>query len=118
MLNDIWIHSNSSSSEKDPVAGIYPRGRKWPTIAIEAGYSESYEALIWDAKLLLEGSEGRIGLVIVAKLEPLKSNETNIQNRFVQVYKYDQETGRMARYSGRMVRSPLYFFLFSTTNLF
>jgi hypothetical protein len=82
----------------------------WPTIALEAGYSESHDALIEDTKLLLEGSEGRIGLVIVAKLEPLKPDETEIQNGFIQVYKYDQETGGIARYGGRMVRFSLYFF--------
>jgi hypothetical protein len=85
---------------------------------LEAGYSESHDALIEDTKLLLEGSEGRIGLVIVVKLEPLKSNETEIQNGFVQVYEYDKETGRIVRYDGRMVRSPLYFFLFLITNSF
>ncbi|KAK9481638.1 hypothetical protein V1527DRAFT_479033 [Lipomyces starkeyi] len=52
-------------------AGIYPRGRKWPTMALEAGYSESYDALIDDMDLLLQGTQRRIGLVIVVKIEPL-----------------------------------------------
>jgi len=93
-------------SKKEPDAATYPRGRKWPTIALEAGYSESHNALIEDTKLLLEGSEGRIGLVIVAKLQPLKSNETELQNGFVQVYSYDQETGKIARYGGRLQLYP------------
>ncbi len=71
---------------------------------MEAGYSESYDVLIEDTKLLLEGSEGRISLVIVVKLEPLKSNETEIQNGFVQAYKYDRQMNRRVRYGGRMVK--------------
>ena len=88
----------------------------WPTIALEAGYSESFDALKEDTKLLLEGSEGRIGLVIVVKLERLKPGETEIQNGFVQVYKYNQETGRMAGCGGRKVRFLLYFFPFLLTS--
>jgi len=37
----------------------------------------------------------------VVKLERLKPGETEIQNGFVQVYKYNQETGKMAGYGGR-----------------
>ncbi len=85
---------------------------------MEAGYSERFESLIEDADLLLVGTQGRIGIVIVVKIEPLKANETMIQNGFVQVYKYDKETGRIVRYGGRMVRSPLYFFLFLIDNSF
>ncbi|KAK9368233.1 hypothetical protein V1509DRAFT_609751 [Lipomyces kononenkoae] len=81
-------------SAKDPYAGIYPRGRKWPTMALEAGYSESYDALVDDMDLLLQGTQGRIGVVIVVKIEPLAPGETEIQNGFVQVYEYDQKLNR------------------------
>jgi len=93
-------------SKKTPDAGIYPRGRKWPSIALEAGYSESSEELIEDTKLLLEGSEGRIGLVIIVKVEPLKPNEREIQNGFIQVYKYDQEMKRIVSHGGRIRLYP------------
>ncbi|KAK9236372.1 hypothetical protein V1525DRAFT_407120 [Lipomyces kononenkoae] len=81
-------------SAKDPDAGIYPRGRKWPTMALEAGYSESYDALVDDMNLLLQGTQGRIGLVIVVKIEPLAQGETDIYDGFVQVYEYDQKLNR------------------------
>ncbi|KAK9261697.1 hypothetical protein V1519DRAFT_444808, partial [Lipomyces tetrasporus] len=90
-------------SAKDPYAGIYPRGRKWPTMALEAGYSERYDALVGDTDLLLQGTQGRIGLVIVVKIEPLAPGETEIQNGFVQVYEYDQKLNRSVR-SGRRKR--------------
>jgi hypothetical protein len=47
-----------------------------------------------------EGTEGRIGLVIVVKIEFFKTNETETQNGFVEVYKYDQEQNRRARHGG------------------
>jgi len=76
----------------------------WPTIALEAGYSERFDALLEDTDLLLQGTKGRIGIVIVVKLEPLKANETSIQNGFVQVYKYDRLTNGTVRYGDRMVK--------------
>ncbi|KAK9241694.1 hypothetical protein V1506DRAFT_549978 [Lipomyces tetrasporus] len=88
---------NYSRSAKDPDAGIYPRGRKWPTMALEAGYSESYDALVDDTDLLLQGTQGRIGMVIVVKIEPLAPGETEIQNGFLQVYEYDQNLNRSVR---------------------
>ncbi|KAK9238724.1 hypothetical protein V1525DRAFT_387284 [Lipomyces kononenkoae] len=88
---------NYSRSAKDPDAGIYPRGRKWPTMALEAGYSVSYDALLDDTDLLLQGTQGRIGMVIVVKIEPLAPGETEIQNGFVQVYEYDQNLNRSVR---------------------
>ena len=39
-----------------------------------------------DAKLLLEGSKGRIGLVILVKISPLKPLEMTIQNGIVEVW--------------------------------
>jgi hypothetical protein len=72
---------------------------------LEAGYSEQHNALIEDTDLLLVGTQGRIGLVIVIKIEPLKANETMIQDGFIQVYKYDRQMNRRARYGGRMVKS-------------
>ncbi|KAK9312410.1 hypothetical protein V1522DRAFT_424819 [Lipomyces starkeyi] len=64
----IDFKENYSRSAKDPGAGIYPCGRKWPTMALEAGYLESYDALVDDMDLLLQGTQGRIGMVIVVRL--------------------------------------------------
>ena len=74
---------------------------------MEVGYSQTYTSLIEDMKLLLKGSEGRIGFVIIVKITPLKANETEVQKGFIQVYKYDPATERTIKHGGRMVRSPL-----------
>jgi len=49
---------------KNLTRAIPPR-KKMAHCAIEVGYSEPYEKLLEDATLLLEGSEGKIGLVIL-----------------------------------------------------
>lgn len=77
---------------KVPDGAFYPSlGRKWPTIALEVGYAESYEDLVRDATLLMEGSKGKIGLVIIVKLQPLEADETEIQKGFVEVWAYNYE---------------------------
>jgi hypothetical protein len=91
---------------------VYPKGRTWPSIALEVGYSQTYEELLEDASLLLEGSEGRIGLVILIKIVPLKDNETALQSGFVEFHTYDQETHERVKWKRRMVRFLLYFFPF------
>jgi hypothetical protein len=70
---------------------IIPVCRAWPTIALEVGYSESYEDLVEDARLLLEGTRGEIGLVFLIKVDPLKPEETRIQNGFFAIWIYDFE---------------------------
>ena len=77
------------TSSKIPDAGVYPYNRVWPTIALEAGYSESYESLVEDATILLEGSKGGVGLVIIIKIFPLKLGETTLQKGFVEVWCLD-----------------------------
>ena len=57
---------------------VWPTDRDWPSIALEVGYSEDYADLLADANHLLEGSDGRIGLVIIVKLNPLKPGEDEI----------------------------------------
>jgi hypothetical protein len=88
----------------------------WPSIALEVGYSEPYEKLLEDVTLLLEGSKGRIGLVILIKIIPLEGNETVIQSGFIELYTYDQEEHKGVKQSGRMVRFLLYLFSFSKIN--
>jgi hypothetical protein len=88
---------------------IYPVKRRWPSIALEVGYSQPYNLLLEDVSLLLEGSDGRIGLVILVKLVPLKDNE---KSGFVELYTYNKETHKRVNWKRRMVRFLLYFFLF------
>ncbi|KAG0634874.1 hypothetical protein HOY80DRAFT_1004790 [Tuber brumale] len=56
---------------KVPDCAIIPRGRPWPTIVFEFGYTEPYDDLKADVKLLLEGSRGNITKAILIKLDPL-----------------------------------------------
>ena len=49
---------------------------------MEIGYTESIEDLREDANLLLEGSFGAIGIAIVIKIKPLKSQQQMIQPTF------------------------------------
>lgn len=57
-----------------------------------------------DAALLLKGSVGRIGMVIVIKVQPLGRDDTQIRGGFVEVYRYDRETGRRVKFGRRQVR--------------
>jgi hypothetical protein len=68
------------------------------------------------ATVLLEGSQGRIGYVVLVKLEPLKDDETSIQIGFVEVHMYDSETGKRQMIGRGMVRFGLYFIPFSMNN--
>jgi len=65
---------------------LFPGERSWPTIAFEFGYAETEEHLRRDVKLLLEGSEGKIKKAILIKLEPLKAEQTSIQDGYVEVW--------------------------------
>jgi hypothetical protein len=83
-----------------PDALLFPDGRQWPTICVEIGYTEPYQKLLEDASLLLEGSKGRIGLVILIKVT-LKQGEIEITEAFVEVWKWTPQ-GRKKR-KGRLV---------------
>jgi len=84
-------------SRKDPDSAIYLDDRIWPTIAFECGYSETHAKLLDDIDLLLEGSEGRIGFVIVAKIELLKPDETQIKDGYIKRYCYNWDTGKRSK---------------------
>lgn len=105
----IGFDSNSIISRKTPDAAVFLQGRKWPTIALEVGYSEPYDELLEDADLLLEGSEGRIGIVIVVKLQPLGSGDTAIGSGFVELHKFNESTQKRIRLGGRRVSHLLSF---------
>ncbi|KAN0070268.1 hypothetical protein V8E54_011849 [Elaphomyces granulatus] len=93
-------------SAKKPLS-IFPGSpsRLWPTICMEVGYSESYQELLTDADLLLEGSAGEIRRVILIKIEPLSRNASQILG-FVEVWKYDESTGRKKIVDERRVLFP------------
>jgi hypothetical protein len=61
---------------------------------LEVGYSETYQELLNDVDVLLEGSAGGIQQVILIKIEPLSPNTSEIRQGFVEVWKYDESTGR------------------------
>ena len=83
-------------------AAVFVRGRLWPTIAVECGYTESYASLKEDAKLLLEGSEGRIGKVVLVKLDEIGPGG-DIGSGFVEVWEYERGTMTARRRGGRFV---------------
>jgi len=59
VYNDVTLNFDgvtSPKTKKNPDAGIYPRGRTWPTIALEAGYPEDHDGLKGNTELLLRGS--------------------------------------------------------------
>ena len=73
---------------------------------LEVGYTKSYNDLVDDATLLLEGAQGHIDMVIILKMDPLKEGETSLQHAFVELWKIDREDMTARIYGGRMV-SPL-----------
>ncbi|KUL91930.1 hypothetical protein ZTR_01439 [Talaromyces verruculosus] len=84
------LKSDGSNTSKQPDGGLFiPPSRDYPTITIDTGYSESYEKLVRDAEILLDGSNGEIGIVILVKLTPLKPGEHRISHGFVEVWWYD-----------------------------
>lgn len=73
------------------------------TIALKVGYRESYEDLVEDARLLLEDTRGEIGLVFLIKMDPLKPEETRIQNGFFEIRIYDLEESKAVQSEERWV---------------
>jgi hypothetical protein len=91
--------------DSDAFISVYPR--KWPTLALELGYNQSYDDLRRDMELLLEGSQGRIGLVILIKLEPVKftGNPGDLAHKsgFVEIWKWDQYEHQAKQRGERLV---------------
>jgi hypothetical protein len=80
-----------------------PNLRRFPTVVMKVGYTESYEDLESDAQLFFEGSAGQIGTVILVKIQPLLLPEKEIKSAFLQVYHYDTEHGEAVPKGGREV---------------
>lgn len=83
--------------------GLIGDERLFPTIALEYDYSQSGQLSIEDAKMLLEGTQGQVGLVILVKVQPLQHGETEVRSGYVQVWEYNYDTGRAARRGRRLV---------------
>lgn len=80
--------------------------RKWPTLVLELGYGESYDELVTGTDILLEGSRGRIGFAIVVWIRCLTASDDEIQEGYVELHKYNKDTGKRDRIGERQVISP------------
>jgi hypothetical protein len=62
-------------------------------MALEFAYTQSYEELRQAATILLEGSEGHIGVVILVKMEPINFDGTREDmipmDGYVEVWEWD-----------------------------
>jgi hypothetical protein len=91
-----------TASAKTPDSALYVRGRHWPTMVVECGYGEAYDDLLRGTRLLLEGSEGRIGRVILVHLDNIGDSGT-IESGFVEVWAYNLELRRAKGSGGHFV---------------
>ena len=66
-------------------------------MVVEVGYSEPYNKLLGDATLLLEGSGGRIGLVVLIKIDPPGQGQTAVTNAFLEMWEFSRGTGEKRR---------------------
>lgn len=65
----------------------------WPTIALEIGYTETYDEYLADADFLLEGSEGMICVVVMVKVKPVSPEDIQCRSGFVKVHEYNLVSG-------------------------
>lgn len=86
-----------------PDCAIFVSTLTYPTIAMEIAYTETYEDLKENARLLLEGTAGEISVAILVKIVPLRSDESHIQSAFVQLYEYSSTQNRAIPRGGRKV---------------
>lgn len=95
-------------SDKVPDCVLYPDETTFdtddPTIALEAGYSESMGMLQNDAKVILNGSQGNIKLAILVKIDPpTQPDDKTLHKGTLQVWRY-YPTHRRAMY-GRITKT-------------
>lgn len=92
-------------SEVD-VAATLPNGG-FPTVAVEVGFSQSYDSLLRDMRLWLEGSDGNVRVVILVNLietpqvnlQPLVHDQTRTRKRLI----YESRFGPVHYKSHRVV---------------
>lgn len=63
-------------------------------IVLEAGYSESLDGLSHGTDVLLDILGGRIGIVILVKIEPLGLDNKTPQNAYVEMYIWTRKSRR------------------------
>ncbi|KAG5304596.1 no significant blast hit [Histoplasma capsulatum G186AR] len=90
-----------------PDCAIFVSTLTYPTIAMEIAYTETYEDLKENARLLLEGTAGEISVAILVKIVPLRSDESHIQSAFVQLYEYSSTQNRAIPRGGRKTLFPV-----------
>lgn len=75
---------------------------------MELGYGEDDDEILNDTNLLLEGSKGEIGFVILVKIERLApdNHDGQIKAGYVELHKYSNDTGRGVRVGDRKVSFP------------
>lgn len=87
----------SEPARQTPVLGYVLSRAHGPTFILEIGYAETEDDFINDADLILKGSEGRTGYVVVVSLKELQAGDQEIQEGYVELHKYDKETGKRVR---------------------
>lgn len=102
----LLVSSNLNPARKSQNALLLSRKRKWPTIILELGYGESDNELITSTDILLGDSKGRIEFVIVVKIECLAAGDQEIEEGYVELHKYNKDTGKRDQIGERQVISP------------
>ncbi|KAE8364645.1 hypothetical protein BDV27DRAFT_112284 [Aspergillus caelatus] len=93
-------------SVKEPDCFITSRGI-WPGVTLEVGYSETYNKLLQDADIMLEGSQGKIHLVILVKLVPPGPSDTHFESGFVELHEYNPASGTRRKRGQRRTLYPI-----------
>ncbi|EAU33583.1 predicted protein [Aspergillus terreus NIH2624] len=100
---DFTLEYQGEKIEKTPDFFFIPDRLPFPSVALEVGYSETYEHLLHSMDLLLEGSGGHARVVILVKVFPIQRDQTEIESAFVEVHEYDASSGRRKRRGGRKI---------------
>ncbi|KLJ09356.1 hypothetical protein EMPG_15219 [Blastomyces silverae] len=90
-----------------PDCAVFISALDYPTITMEVAYTETYENLKEDARLLLEGTAGEISIAILVKIVPLKPDESRVRSACVQLYEYDSLQNKAIPRGGRETLFPV-----------
>ena len=75
---------------------------------LECGYGGAYDDLKRETALLLEGSDGCIGNVVLIHLDEIGDSGTP-ETGFIEIWNYDPELKRAKKSGGRFVRLRISF---------
>lgn len=109
VVSDATLRNLSGShigTKKIADAYVIVSGRIFPTIALETGYSESEEKLKEDAHVVLNGSTGKVGVVILVKMTPVAPGQTMPQDGFVEAWGYNRSNNGIRKIWYRKVLFP------------